>query len=93
MAMRLTTLFENAELWKPGGKIYKVDQLFDAHSHTVIRLPPYTCDLSLIELTHSKLEYHMYEQEVLGDISMKNLEEIGVQELNLTQLGVNYCLN
>jgi hypothetical protein len=37
VSMRKTVLFGHSELKKPRGKSTKIDQLFSAHSYTVIR--------------------------------------------------------
>ena len=39
-----------------GDPIYEIDQLLHAHGHTVLRLPPYHCDLSPIELIWSQIK-------------------------------------
>jgi transposase len=35
---------------KPKEKSFRVDELLETHGHSVVRLPPYMCELSPIEL-------------------------------------------
>jgi hypothetical protein len=44
------------------------DQIFNVHSHTVIRLPPYMCDLNPIELAWVKLKNLIRVNNVSGDV-------------------------
>jgi transposase len=46
---RKFTFFSLVEKICPKEKVYHIDTLFAAHGHTVIRLPPYMCDLNPIE--------------------------------------------
>jgi hypothetical protein len=50
ISMRKTLLCDFTEKLKLPEKIYKIDQIFNVHGHAVIRFPPYTCDLNLMEL-------------------------------------------
>jgi hypothetical protein len=56
--------------------MFKIDHLLNAHGHTVIRLPPYMCDLSPIELAWSKVKNYVRENNVTGDLSLKRLLDL-----------------
>jgi hypothetical protein len=47
--MRKFTLFSLVVKIRPKEKVYYIDTLFAAYGHTVIRQPPYMCDLNTIE--------------------------------------------
>ncbi|KDR15088.1 hypothetical protein L798_11092 [Zootermopsis nevadensis] len=55
-AMRKGQLYDLILTRKPKEKIFKIDQLLNAHGHIVVTLPPYMCDLSPIELAWSKVK-------------------------------------
>jgi hypothetical protein len=48
-----------------GEKMFKIDQLLNAHGHTVLGLPPCNCDLSPTELAWAK-ENATFGIEILG---------------------------
>jgi transposase len=49
-------LYDFIEKLEPPEKMYKIDQIFNVHSHAVISFPPYMCDLNPIELAWAKLK-------------------------------------
>jgi hypothetical protein len=73
--MRKTVLYDFIEKLKPPEKIYKIDQIFNAHGHAVIRLPPNMCDFDPIELAWAKLKNPIRINNVSGDIKMNRLHE------------------
>ncbi|KAJ4427079.1 hypothetical protein ANN_24694, partial [Periplaneta americana] len=54
MTMRKEQLYEMVLLKKSKEKNFKIDQILKAYGHSVIRLPPYMCDLNVIELVWSE---------------------------------------
>ncbi|PSN54969.1 hypothetical protein C0J52_02351 [Blattella germanica] len=74
-------------------KVFKIDQLFNAHGHSVLRLPPYMCELNAIELAWAKLKNFVRSKNVGGDINMTRLREIVLEGLNqiTTEDWMGYC--
>lgn len=93
MSMRKTVLYDNIELRRPREKVFKIDQLFNAHGHSVLRLPPYMCELNAIELAWAKLKNFVRSKNVGGDINMTRLREIVLEGLNqiTTEDWMGYC--
>ncbi|KAJ4447175.1 hypothetical protein ANN_09176 [Periplaneta americana] len=77
--MRKFTLFSLIEQIRPKQKVYQIDTIFANHGHTVVRLPPYMCDLSAIELAWSIVKNYVRSHNTTGDMSLKRLQEL-VQE-------------
>ncbi|KAJ4437060.1 hypothetical protein ANN_17195 [Periplaneta americana] len=77
--MRKFTLFSLIEQIRPKQKVYQIDTIFANHGHTVVRLPPYMCDLSAIELAWSSVKNYVRSHNTTGDMSLKRLQEL-VQE-------------
>jgi transposase len=71
--MRKSTLFSLVEKIRPKEKVYHIDTLFAAHSHTVIRLPPYMCDLNPIELAWRQIKDYLRSHNTAGDMSLTRL--------------------
>ncbi|GLH15036.1 Uncharacterized protein GBIM_19437 [Gryllus bimaculatus] len=61
---------------KPKNKIYKIDELFTSRGHSVIRLPPYMCELNPIEMAWAKIKRLLKERNVNGDISTAKLLDL-----------------
>lgn len=57
-------------------KTYYVDELLKKHGHTVLRLPPYHCDLNPIELIWSLAKHK---------VAMNNVSQSGLQIENLVR--------
>lgn len=55
--------------------VYYIDELLGEHGHTVIRLPPYHCDLNPIELVWAMVKKRIAEENVGGQNVMKLAEE------------------
>jgi len=82
--MRKGPLYELIVTKKPREKIFKIDQLLNAHGHTVLRLPPYNCDLSPIELAWAKVKRYVRDRNTQGDLSLRRLRELtteGIQSV------------
>ncbi|XP_031342269.1 uncharacterized protein LOC116170184 [Photinus pyralis] len=60
-------------------KTYYVDELLKQHQHTVVRLPPYHCELNPIELIWSTMK---------RKVAMNN---VGQSNSNIVQLVKNAC--
>jgi hypothetical protein len=74
--MRKRQLYDLILTRKPKEKTFKIDHLLNAQGHTVVRLPPYMCDLSPIELAWSKVKHYVRENNVTGDLSLKRLLDL-----------------
>jgi transposase len=55
---------------KPKEKIYKIDHNLEKYGHTVVRLPPYMCNLNPKELAWAKIKRIVHES-VTGDLSLQ----------------------
>lgn len=73
--MRKDTLYSLIQANKPPHKLYAVDAMATAKGHTVVRLPPYNCDLNAIELAWAKIKRIFREHNVTGDMSAANLHK------------------
>ena len=73
---RKTTLYELIKAKKRPEKVFKIDMVFEAHGHTVVRLPPYNCDLNPMELAWAKLKRHIRSKNVTGELTMTKLKEL-----------------
>lgn len=63
-----------------GDPVYKINQLLEAHGHTVVKLPPYHCDLNAIELIWSLVK---------RDVASKNVNVSAKELLPI----INKCFN
>jgi transposase len=52
--MRKSELFQLVERHKRPEKTFRIDQVLKFHGYDVLRLPPYMCNLSPIELAWAK---------------------------------------
>jgi transposase len=59
--------------------VYYIDTLFAAYGHTVIRQPPYMCDLNTIEWAWHKIKEYVKSHNTAGDMSLTRQNEL-VQE-------------
>ncbi|KDR23616.1 hypothetical protein L798_12176 [Zootermopsis nevadensis] len=75
-AMRKGQLYDLILTMKPKEKIFKIDQLLNAHGHIVVRSPAYVCDLSPMELAWSRLKNYVCENNVTGYLSLKRLLDL-----------------
>jgi hypothetical protein len=74
--MRKFTLFSSVEKICPKETVYHTDMLCAAHGHTVIRLPPYMCDLNPIELAWREIKDYVRSHNAAGDMSPTTLQEL-----------------
>jgi transposase len=58
---------------KPKEKAFKIDRILSDYGHTVVRLPPYMCDLNPIELAWAKIKRIVREHNVTADLSLQKL--------------------
>lgn len=73
--MRKPELMSLVDAFKSQEKVYRIDTLLSSAGHSVIRLPPYHCDLNAIELAWSKIKRLIKDQNIKGDFSLKLLKE------------------
>ncbi|RVE47763.1 hypothetical protein evm_007518 [Chilo suppressalis] len=60
--------------------IYEIDKLLGENGHTVVRLPPYHCDLNPIELIWGIAKQKIAAHNV-GNIDIKDVAERAFQEI------------
>jgi len=77
--MRKEHLFQIIELHRPREKQYKIDQFLSSKGHTVVRLPPYMCDLNPIELAWAKVKNYIRNCNSHGSLNFTELTEITEQ--------------
>lgn len=58
---------------------YEIDEIIGQHGHTVVRLPPYHCDLNPIELIWALAKRKVADQNV----DAKNIKELTEEAFNL----------
>lgn len=63
---RKAELYEAILRLKPPEKVYKIDSLLKGQGHTVLRLPPYMCDLNAIEFVWAKVKQHVRSKNTTG---------------------------
>ncbi|KAK7872367.1 hypothetical protein R5R35_006992 [Gryllus longicercus] len=73
---RKSYLFDLILANKPSEKVYIIDKMASERGHTVIRLPPYNCDLNHIELAWAKIKRVFREHNITGDLSVQHLREL-----------------
>lgn len=69
-------LFSLIEKHRPQENTFRVDQRRVEFEHTVLRLPPYMCDLFPIELAWKKMKHKVRGNNVTGDLSFQRLKEL-----------------
>lgn len=70
---------------KPLEKSFKIDELIKNRRHTVLRLPPFMCELNSIELACARMKYYIRERNITGDMSITSL-------IDLTQGYINHVV-
>lgn len=63
---RKAVLYEAIQRLKPPEKIYKIDNLLKEKGHTVLRLPPYMCDLNSIEFVWAQVKHFVRDNNASG---------------------------
>jgi transposase len=91
--MRKYALFSLVENIRSKEKVYHIDTLFAAHCHTVIRLPPYMCDLNLIELAWRQIKDYVRSHNTTGDMSLTRQQELVQETIKAVTKGdwAGYC--
>lgn len=56
-------LYELIKRHKPAPE-YEIDNLLKNHGHTILRLPPYHCDLNPIEMISSSMKRHVADHNI-----------------------------
>ena len=74
-------------------KAYKFDSMMEEHGHLVLRLPPYHCDLNMIEYAWAELKNYVWNHNATGDLVMSNLLKISEEATcSITEKNwQNYC--
>lgn len=68
---------------KPREQSFKIDQLFEKHGHTVIRLPPYQPELNPIENIWAIIKQHVAANNVdFTQASIKKIVEEKISKRN-----------
>lgn len=75
-SMRKPELFDLIVAHTPSEKVFVIDELLKEKGRTVLRLPPYMCDLNPIELAWAQIKRYLRERNTTGDMSMKRLEQL-----------------
>jgi hypothetical protein len=93
LEMRKCELYHLIELHKPIEKIYRIDKLFQSYGHTVLRLPPYMCELNAIELAWAKVKNTVRENNITGDLSLSKLQLATQEAINgvTKEDWIGYC--
>jgi transposase len=74
--MRKQELFSLVAANKPREKTYRIDAMLASFGHTVLRFPPYRCDLTPIELAWAKVKRLVWLNNVTGDLSLQSLVDL-----------------
>ncbi|XP_054713477.1 uncharacterized protein LOC129222941 [Uloborus diversus] len=74
--LRKPEIFEIIQANASPTKKYRMDELIKQHGHSVLRLPPYHCDLKPIELAWAAVERFIRNRNVETELSLKTLEEL-----------------
>lgn len=75
-SMKKFELFDLIHRFKKPEKVYRFDEMLRLHGHTVLRLPPYMCELNAIELAWAKIKRVVREHNVTGNLSLTKLQEV-----------------
>jgi len=81
--MVIPRLIEMVKKIRPMYEKYVIDEMAKEHNRTILRLPPYHCELNPIELAWSSVKHHVKINNTsykLGDV--KNLLLEGIERVN-----------
>lgn len=73
---RKAILYEAILRLKPKEKQFKVDKLLKESGHSVLRLPPYMCDLNAIEYVWAQVKHHVRSKNTSGNMSLTALQTL-----------------
>ncbi|PSN48823.1 hypothetical protein C0J52_05103 [Blattella germanica] len=73
--MKKDELFELIQRFKPQEKTYHIDKLISMHGHIALRLPPYMCELTAIELAWAAIKCYVREHNMTSDLSLTRLQQ------------------
>ncbi|CAI6372173.1 unnamed protein product [Macrosiphum euphorbiae] len=80
--MVITELLEIVNRIKPMHDKYAIDELVKTHNRTILRLPPYHCELNPIELAWSSVKNHVkmnnttYKLSDVKQLLMEGIEKV-----------------
>ncbi|KAJ4440857.1 hypothetical protein ANN_10704 [Periplaneta americana] len=81
-SMRKGTIYKLVQVVKPKRKLYRIDSHLQSLGHTEVRLPPYNCDLSAIELAWAKVKSVVREGNMTGGLSFQKLRGITLKAID-----------
>lgn len=76
-------LYNLIELIKPKEKKNVIDEAIKAAGHQVLGLPPYMCELNIIEMEWCKIKMKTREVDVTGDLCLQKLQEVTCEAIAL----------
>ena len=79
VSQRKEALYKLVEENRPPNKIYAVDVMAAEMGHTILRLPPYNCDLNAIEWAWAKIKREFRQHNITGDMSAENLRRLTIE--------------
>lgn len=82
MSLRKVELHDLIKTHSPPQKQYRVDQKLRLSGHTVLRLPPYMCELNPIELVWAQIKKYVRDRNTTGDMSQAHLKELIDEAIN-----------
>ncbi|XP_046675005.1 uncharacterized protein LOC124363787 [Homalodisca vitripennis] len=90
---RKALLYEAVQRLKPPKKIYKIDNLLKEKGHTVLRLPPFMCDLNAIEFVWAQVKQYVRHNNASGSVSLTKLLNLATTALDSVTPAKwkNYC--
>lgn len=81
-SLRKPEIFDLVIANSPIEKRYKIDEILKSSGHSVLRLPPYMCDLNPIELGWAQIKKYIRERNTTGELSLKRLLELTKEAVN-----------
>ncbi|XP_039285343.1 uncharacterized protein LOC120351576 [Nilaparvata lugens] len=82
MTMRKEQLVPLIQLHKPREKTFRIDKYISSFNHTVIRLPPYMCDLNAIEYAWASVKNYVRSKNCDGNLCLKRLMELAEEAVS-----------
>lgn len=91
--MKKQELITLIDFHKPKEKVFKVDQCISSFGHTVVRLPPYMCDLNAIEFAWAQVKNYVRDRNCDGNLSLSRLTQLAEEAEKSVTVNdwVDYC--